>query len=55
MVALVVGLCCAGFINQNGVIDLSSERALHRDNTATFRRKIISGHKFQSELDTKTY
>jgi hypothetical protein len=34
--------------------DLSSERAHHRDNTATFRQRIISGHKFQSELDTKT-
>jgi hypothetical protein len=33
--------------------DLSSERAPHRDNTANFRQKI-SGHKSQSELDTKT-
>jgi hypothetical protein len=35
--------------------DLSSERASHRDNTATFRQKTISRHKFQSEVDTKTY
>jgi hypothetical protein len=35
--------------------DLSSERVPHRDNTATFRQKIISGHKFQSGLDMKTY
>jgi hypothetical protein len=34
---------------------LAIERVPHRDNTATFRQKIISGHKFQSELDTKTY
>jgi hypothetical protein len=34
--------------------DLSSERASHRDNTATFRQNIISGHRFQSKLDTKT-
>jgi hypothetical protein len=34
--------------------DLSSERATHRDNTATFRQKIIFDHKFQSGLDTKT-
>jgi hypothetical protein len=35
--------------------DLSSERVPHRDNTATFRRNITSGHKFQNGLDTKTY
>jgi hypothetical protein len=35
--------------------DLSSERAPHRDNTATFRQNIKSGHGFQSGLDTKTY
>jgi hypothetical protein len=35
--------------------DLSSERAPHKDNTATFRQNIISGHGFQSELDTTTY
>jgi hypothetical protein len=34
---------------------LSSEREPHRDNTATFRQKVISGHRFQSELDTTTY
>jgi hypothetical protein len=34
--------------------DLSSERGLHRDNTATFSQKVISGHKFQRGLDTKT-
>jgi hypothetical protein len=34
--------------------DLSSERAPHRDNTATFRQQVISGHKFQSGLDIKT-
>jgi hypothetical protein len=34
---------------------LVTERASHCDNTATFRQKIISGHKFQSELDTKMY
>jgi hypothetical protein len=33
------------------VMDLSSERAPHRVNIATFRKKIISGHK----LDTKTF
>jgi hypothetical protein len=33
----------------------TSERATHRENTATFRHKVISGHKFQSELDIKTY
>jgi hypothetical protein len=32
-----------------------SSEAPHRDNTATFTQKIISGHKFQSELDTMTY
>jgi hypothetical protein len=35
--------------------DLSSERAPHRDNTANFRQKIISDHKSQNKLDTKTY
>jgi hypothetical protein len=35
--------------------DLSSERVPHRDNTATFRQNIISGHGFHSKLDTKTY
>jgi hypothetical protein len=35
--------------------DLSSERAPHRDNTATFRQNITYGHGFQSELDTTTY
>jgi hypothetical protein len=39
----------------DNVPDLSSKRAPHRDNTATFRQKIITGHMFQSELDTKTY
>jgi hypothetical protein len=34
--------------------DLSSERGPHRDNTATFSQKVISGHKFQSGLNTKT-
>jgi hypothetical protein len=32
-----------------------SEKAPHRDNIATLGQKIISSHKFQSELDTKTY
>jgi hypothetical protein len=32
--------------------DLSSERALHRDKTATFRQEAISGHKSQSGLET---
>jgi hypothetical protein len=35
--------------------DLSSKWAPHRDNTVTFRQNIISGHGFQSELDTTTY
>jgi hypothetical protein len=35
--------------------DLSSEMANHRDNTATFRQNIISGHGFQSEVATTTY
>jgi hypothetical protein len=35
--------------------DLSSERAPHRDKTATFRQKVISGHKSQSGLDTLPY
>jgi hypothetical protein len=35
--------------------NLSSERAPHRDSTETFRQKVISGHKFQSGLDAKTY
>jgi hypothetical protein len=35
--------------------DLSSERAPHRDNTATFRQKVISVHKFQSGLEAKIY
>jgi hypothetical protein len=35
--------------------DFSSERAPHRDNTATFRQNVTSGHGFQSELDTTTY
>jgi hypothetical protein len=34
---------------------LSSEREPHKDKTATFRQKIIFGHKFQSGLDTETY
>jgi hypothetical protein len=36
--------------------DLSSERALHRDKTATttFGQKEISGHKPQSGLDILT-
>jgi hypothetical protein len=57
-------LFCVGFINLIGVAagvvtryrpDLSSENSARRDNTATFRQKIISSHKFQSELDTTTY
>jgi hypothetical protein len=34
--------------------DLSSERALHMDRTVTFKQEEISGHKPQTELDTKT-
>jgi hypothetical protein len=34
---------------------LSSERAPHRDKAATFRQEVISGHKSQGGLDTKTY
>jgi hypothetical protein len=38
---------------------LSSERALHRNKTAknqtaTYEQEVISGHKSQSGLDTKT-
>jgi hypothetical protein len=36
-------------------LDLSSERAPHRDNTETIGQEILAGHKFQSELDTKSY
>jgi hypothetical protein len=39
----------------NDRLDLSSERAPHRDKTTTFGQKVISGHKSQSGLDTKTY
>jgi hypothetical protein len=35
--------------------DLLSERAPHRDKTATFGQKVISGHKSQNGLDTLTY
>jgi hypothetical protein len=35
--------------------NFSSERAPHRDNTATFRQEVISDHKFQSGLDTEIY
>jgi hypothetical protein len=42
-------------LGEFGLSDFSSERAPHRDNTATFRQNITSGHKFQSELDTTTY
>jgi hypothetical protein len=35
--------------------DLSSKRAPHRDKTAIFRQKVISGYKSQSGFDTKTY
>jgi hypothetical protein len=31
------------------------DRARHRNKTATFRQVVISGHKSQSGLDTKTY
>jgi hypothetical protein len=64
ILTLFGGLFCEGFVNLIGVAagvvtgdtpDLSSERALHRDNTAAYRKKIISGNKFQSEFDTKTY
>jgi hypothetical protein len=34
--------------------DLPSYSGPHRDNTATFRQKIISVEKFQSEFDTNT-
>jgi hypothetical protein len=34
---------------------LSSERVPRRDKIATFRKELISGHKSQSGLDTKTY
>jgi hypothetical protein len=34
---------------------LSSERAPHRNKTASFGQEVISGHKSQSGLDTKTY
>jgi hypothetical protein len=32
-----------------------SERAPHRDKTATLGEEVISGHKSQSGLDTLTY
>jgi hypothetical protein len=35
--------------------DLSSERAPHRDKTATFGQELISGHKSHSGLYTSTY
>jgi hypothetical protein len=36
--------------------DLSSARALNSDSqTTNFEQKVISGHKFQSGLDTPTY
>jgi hypothetical protein len=34
---------------------LSPERAPQRNKTVTFRQNVISGHKSQSRLDTKTY
>jgi hypothetical protein len=64
MLTLFDGLCCVGFINSVWGVsnmteedrpDLSSERAPHRDNTATFRQNITSGHGLQIELDTTTY
>jgi hypothetical protein len=33
---------------------LSSEKAPHRDKTATFRQEVLSGHKSMSGLDTET-
>jgi hypothetical protein len=51
---MTLALTLNGFIRGDR-LDLSSERAPHRDNTATFRQKIIFDHKIQNELDTKTY
>jgi hypothetical protein len=67
LLSLISGLVCAANISlwqwtkhcwkwlTEDRRDLSSERAPHRDNTATFRQNITSGHGLQSELDTTTY